>query len=250
MRPDGRPNDSLRPVTITPDYLDAPHGSALIATGRTCVLCTASVEPGAPGWFKTQGRKGGWITAEYAMLPGSTRPRSPRESSGFSGRTQEIRRLIGRSLRLALDLEALDECTVTIDCDVLQADGGTRAASITGGFVALALALERMDDNRMTAGRLIRTPVAAVSSGILGGAAMIDLCYEEDSRAEVDASVVMTGRGEFIECHVAAEAQPFQRHTLDELLALSYKGIGELFQAQRAALETCLNKKLAYFSQF
>ncbi len=186
MRIDGRRNDQLRPVKITPGYIDYPEGSALIEMGRTRVLCAASVQPGVPRWLDGKGQ--GWLTGEYAMLPRATATRTPRETTP-SARSQEIRRLIGRSLRAAVDLRLIGENTINIDCDVLQADGGTRTASITGAFVALELALRKMIADKTASPRVLKTSVAAVSVGIVGGEEMLDLCYPEDSRAEADFNV-------------------------------------------------------------
>lgn len=236
MRIDGRMADELRPVTISPDYVVYPEGSVLIATGETKVLCNVTVEESVPGWMRAQGIAGGWITAEYALLPRSTHRRTPRETSGLRGRTQEIRRLIGRSLRAAVDLTKLDERTCIVDCDVLQADGGTRSAAITGGYVALAIALQKLIQGGLLPPEVLKTAVAAVSVGVMGGQPMLDLCYEEDSIAEVDVNVVMNAAGEFIEVQGTAEGTPFSRATLDELLNLAQAGIGQLLTIQRAVL--------------
>lgn len=230
----GRANDELRPVEIVPDYIPYAEGSALIMLGGTHVLCAATVEERVPGFLVGSGQ--GWITAEYGMLPRSGRERIPRERAGPGGRTAEIQRLIGRSLRAAVDLTALGERTIIIDCDVIRADGGTRTAAITGGWVALYLALDRL----VRAGHLPVLPivrqVAAVSVGIVGGEPRLDLEYAEDSRAEVDMNVVMTDRGEFVELQGTAEGQPFGRERLDQLLELAERGISELMVAQRRAL--------------
>ena len=238
LRPDGRAVDQLRPVTFERDFTVFAPGSVLVSMGRTKVLCTASVEDRVPPWMRGSGR--GWVTAEYSMLPGSTADRASREAAKGkqSGRTQEIQRLIGRSLRAVCDLVALGEVQVTVDCDVLQADGGTRTASICGSYVALHDAFARMQ----AAGRLVHQPladaVAAVSVGIVDGAPMLDLPYSEDSRAEVDMNVVMTGAGRFIEVQGTAEGAPFSRGELDGLLELAEKGIGELLAGQAAVLAT------------
>jgi len=234
LRIDGRANDELRPVRITPSYLDYAEGSALIKVGATQVICAVSVEERVP--FFLQGTGQGWVTAEYAMLPRSTQVRTPREIKGLRGRTQEIRRLIGRSLRAAVDLEALGERTLIVDCDVLQADGGSRTASITGGYVALAIALDKLIRGRLLPARVLKTAVAAVSVGLVNGEALLDLCYEEDSQAEVDFNVVMTAEGRFVEIQGTAEKQPFPREVMDRLLNLAEKGIKELLEAQREAL--------------
>lgn len=236
MRVDGRKMDELRQATITPGYILYPEGSVLISMGLTRVVCTASVEAGVPRWMKDQGKQGGWITAEYAMLPRATQTRTPRETSGLGGRTQEIRRMIGRSLRSAVYLEKLGERTITLDCDVLQADGGTRTAAVTGGYVALAIALGKLVQSREIPPDTIYSPVAAVSVGVINGRPHLDLCYEEDSTADVDINVVMNAYGEYIEVQGTAERAPFSRSVLDELLNLANKGIGELLAIQRRTL--------------
>jgi ribonuclease PH len=236
MRVDGRQNDQLRPVSFTPDFTIFAEGSVLAAFGQTRVLCTVTLERGAPRWMQLQGKPGGWITAEYAMLPRATQQRTPRETNGLSGRTQEIRRLIGRSLRAAFDLTMLGERTCIVDCDVLQADGGTRTAAISGGYVALARAVSDLVEMREIPSQVYLPPVAAISVGVLYGEPMLDLCYAEDSRAEVDFNVVMNAAGHFIEVQGTAEGQPFSRSRLDELLNLAYRGIGDLFEAQRQVL--------------
>jgi ribonuclease PH len=227
MRPDGRRNDELRPLSITPDYLKDPEGSVLIKSGATWVVCTASVENKQPPFLKETGK--GWVTGEYAMLPRSTNTRGSR---GSSGRGKEIERLIGRALRASVDLSALGPRTITVDCDVLQADGGTRTASITGGFVALALACRRL--------KLPRDPivqaVAAVSVGILGGEARLDLPYVEDSQAEVDMNVVMTGDERLVEVQGTAENGTFDRRQLDAMCDLATLGVRQLVAAQKQAL--------------
>ncbi len=233
MRIDGRRNDELRSVKITPGYVDYPEGSALIEVGKTRVLCAVSVEPGVPRWLDGKGR--GWVTAEYAMLPRATHTRTPRETTP-SARSHEIRRLIGRSLRAAVDLKLIGENTIAVDCDVLQADGGTRTAAITGAYVALAIALKKMIADKTASPRALKTAVAAVSAGIVGGEEMLDLCYEEDSRAEVDFNVVMTAEGKFIEVQGTAEGEPFHREAMDRLLNLARDGIDELLRIQSAAL--------------
>jgi ribonuclease PH len=231
-----RAPDELRPVTIEPGFVRTATGSALITCGGTRVICTASVQESVPRWLAGQGR--GWMTAEYGMLPASTGERKQRDVSKGrpDGRTVEIQRLIGRSLRGVADLEALGERTVYVDCDVLEADGGTRCASITGGYVALALACRRLQEE----GKLKRSPltgsVAAVSCGVVGGTPMLDLDYPEDSTAEVDANVVMTGDGGLVEVQATAERTPLSRAHLDELLVLAQTGIEGLRAAQEAAL--------------
>jgi ribonuclease PH len=236
VRADGREPAELREVAIEPGFMRSATGSALISMGGTRVICTASVEADVPRWLVGQGR--GWLTAEYGMLPASTGERKQRDVSRgrADGRTVEIQRLIGRSLRGVVDFEALGERTVWIDCDVLEADGGTRCAAITGGFVALELALRRVVDE----GALERVPltgsVAAVSCGVVDGAALLDLDYAEDSRAEVDANVVMTGDGGLVEVQATAERTPLSRASLDELLALAAGGIERLRAAQQDAV--------------
>lgn len=235
-RIDGRANDELRPVRIVPSFIEFAEGSVLIELGRTRVLCAASVEEKVPPFLMGKGK--GWVTAEYAMLPRSTQTRTQRESVAgrIGGRTQEIQRLIGRSLRAAADLKALGERTFTVDCDVIQADGGTRTAAITGAYVALSLAIKKI----MEAGRLkanpLRYAVAATSVGVVNGELMLDLCYEEDSRAEVDFNVVMIDRDKYVEVQGTAEGEPFSKETMDDLLRLARKGITELFDMQKAIL--------------
>jgi ribonuclease PH len=236
-RTDSRATDQLRPVKITPDFLPHAEGSALIEVGQTRVICAASVEDRVPPFLRNRGQ--GWVTAEYAMLPRATQQRTQRETGrgGPSGRTHEIQRLIGRSLRAVANMTAFGERTVTLDCDVLQADGGTRTASITGAYVAFALACRRL----LRAGKITRNPlgqeVAAVSVGIVDGTPLLDLKYDEDSRAEVDMNIVCTGDGRFIEVQGTAEGQPFTREQMDEMLALARLGIERLILAQRAAIE-------------
>ncbi len=236
MRQDGRRNDQGRPVHIETGYLMTAEGSALIHAGHTRVLCTASVEDTVPAFLRGSGQ--GWVTAEYGMLPRSTQTRTPREAARgrVSGRSQEIQRLIGRSLRAVVDLKALGERTITLDCDVLQADGGTRTAAITGACVALALACRQL----VTFGVLPKTPmrdyVAATSAGIVGGEAMLDLCYEEDSRADVDMNIVMTGGGKFVEVQATGEHAVFDDAQLASMVALARQGLSELLAVQRAAV--------------
>ena len=235
-RNDGRTAADLREVSISPGFMRSATGSALIEMGGTRVICTASVDESVPRWMAGQGR--GWTTAEYGMLPASTGDRKKRDVSRGrpDGRTVEIQRLIGRSLRGVIDFEGLGERTVWIDCDVLEADGGTRCAAITGGFVALELALRRL----VAEGKLDKVPlngsVAAVSCGVVDGVALLDLDYSEDSRAEVDANVVMTGDGGLVEVQATAERTPLSRASLDELLALGAAGIERLRTAQQAAV--------------
>ena len=233
MRIDHRRNNQLRPVKITPGYIDYPEGSVLIEAGKTRVLCAVSVQPGVPKWL--DGRGQGWLTAEYAMLPRATNTRTPRETTP-SARSQEIKRLIGRSLRAAVDLRLIGEHTITVDCDVIQADGGTRTASITGAYVALVIAVRKMIAAKTASPRALKTAVAAVSAGIVNGEEMLDLCYAEDSRAEVDFNVVMTAEGKFIEMQGTAEGEPFARDAMDRLVDLARAGIQELFKIQSSAL--------------
>ena len=234
MRQDTRAFDELRPVKMTPGYVMHPEGSVLIEVGQTRVLCNATVEERIPVWMRGTGR--GWVTAEYALLPRSTHERTPRETRGLGGRTQEIRRLIGRALRAAVDLERLGERQVIVDCDVIQADGGTRTASITGGYVALALALRQLIQARTVSPRVLRSSVAAVSVGLVDGEPVLDLCYEQDHRADVDLNVVMTGRGQYVEVQGTAEGAPFDRVMLDRLLDLAARGIEQLLAIQQEVL--------------
>jgi ribonuclease PH len=236
MRADGRAPDRLRPVDILPGFVETAHGSALISVGRTRVICTASVDENVPGWMR--GRGAGWVTAEYSMLPASTGDRKPRDISKgrLDGRTTEIQRLIGRSLRAVVDMAALGERTVWLDCDVLQADGGTRCASICGAWVALHQALTGL----VAAGRLEAMPltdsIAAVSVGMVDGTPLLDLAYVEDSRAESDMNVVMTGSGRLVEVQATAEGSTFSRAELDVLLDLAAAGVSDLTAAQGAAV--------------
>ena len=229
---EGRRPDALRPIEVVVDYLEQPMGAVLWAQGKTRVLCTASLDEGVPRWLRDSGR--GWLTAEYSMLPASTGERTRREASAGKqkGRTVEIQRLIGRSLRAVADMEALGERTLWLDCDVLQADGGTRCASISGAYVAAARALDRAG-----LGRVLVDSVGAVSLGIVGGERLLDLDYEEDSSAEVDLNVVMTGEGRLIEVQATAERAPFAREHLDELLDLGAAGIATIREAQELALD-------------
>lgn len=235
MRPDQRATDQMRPVRITPNFLEYPEGSALIEMGGTRVICTATLEEKLPQWLRNQGQ--GWVTAEYGMLPRSTHERTPRETNFPRGRTQEIRRMIGRSLRSAVELRLLGEQLITVDCDVIQADGGTRTASVTAGYIALAIALRKMIRTGALPPGVLRTQVAAISVGVVQGEALLDLSYEEDNQAEVDFNVVMNGQGEFVEVQGTAEGAPFVRDRLDELLALAEKGIKELLKIQQQALK-------------
>ena len=237
MRTDKRQPDEMRPVEIVTGYLVTAEGSALIKVGNTQVLCAASVEDTVPPFLRGAGK--GWVTAEYAMLPRATGKRTPREvTKGHpSGRTQEIQRLIGRSMRAVVDMAALGERTIFLDCDVLQADGGTRTASITGAFVALAMALRTLVEHRVLKTLPLRDHVAATSVGLVGGVPLLDLCYEEDSRADVDMNVVMTGKGRFIEVQATAEHTPFDDAQLATLIGLARTGIGRLVEIQKAALD-------------
>ncbi len=230
MRGDGRRNDELRPLDVRTDFLEQPHGSVLYGQGKTLVLCTATVEEGVPRWLKGSGR--GWMTAEYSMLPASTGERTQRAVSRGrpDGRTVEIQRLIGRALRSVCDFEALGERTLWLDCDVLQADGGTRCAGITGAWIAARRALDRFGLSKALVGS-----IAAVSVGIVGGEGLVDLDYEEDSSAETDMNVVMTGDGRLVEVQATAERDPFSRELLDRLLDLAAEGIEELTAAQQDA---------------
>jgi ribonuclease PH len=235
MRPSGRAPDDLRPVRFTRRYTRHAEGSVLVEFGDTKVLCTATIENGVPSFLRNSGQ--GWITAEYGMLPRATHSRSPREAAKGkqSGRTQEIQRLIGRSLRAVVDLRSLGERTITLDCDVLQADGGTRTASITGAYVALADAVDALQKRRELKESPLHGQVAAVSVGIVGGVPVLDLDYAEDSEAETDMNVVMNGGGGFVEVQGTAEGHPFRRHELDELLNLAAGGIGRLVALQQQA---------------
>lgn len=237
-RPDGRANDELRPVTITRNWLDHAAGSVLVEFGKTRVLCAASASVGVPRWRKGSGL--GWVTAEYAMLPASTHERSDRESvkGRIGGRTHEISRLVGRSLRAVIDYKALGENTIVIDCDVLQADGGTRTASITGAYVALVDAVASLREEGALSGDPMTGSVAAVSVGIIDGEPRLDLPYVEDVRAETDMNIVMTGGGRFIEVQGTAEAEPFDRVLLDQLLDLGALGCARLTEIQQSALSS------------
>jgi len=237
-RADGRAWDELRPTQITPGFQSFAEGSALIELGKTRVLCSVSVEERVPGFLRGGGS--GWITAEYAMLPRSTVTRTPRDSSlgRVAGRSQEIQRLIGRSLRAVTDLTALGERTLIVDCDVLQADGGTRTAAITGAYVALHQAMQTLANMGVISSIPLKSAVAATSVGIVHSYRLLDLCYDEDCAAEVDFNVVMTSKGEFVEVQGTAEAKPFSKETIDSLLSLAEKGIKQLFEIQQAALET------------
>ena len=238
LRADGRTPSQARPLSFQRDFTEMAAGSVLVSFGRTRVLCTASVEEDVPRWLRGTGK--GWVTAEYSMLPGSTPERASREAAKGkqSGRTQEIQRLIGRSLRTVTRLELLPDVQITVDCDVLQADGGTRTASICGGYVALHDAITRLVLAGTIREHALTDLVAAVSVGIVGGVAMLDLPYEEDSRADTDMNVVMTGSGRFVEVQGTAEQEPFAREELDELLDLAASGIADIHAAQRLVLAT------------
>ena len=236
IRKDGRANNELRPVKITTGFQPYAEGSALITLGDTKVVCAISLENRVPAFLKGKGR--GWITAEYGMLPRSTTTRISREDSRSGGRTKEIQRLIGRSLRAVVDLDALGERMLMVDCDVLQADGGTRTASITGAYVALTQAFNTMISKELIKSSPIKCAVAATSVGVVGGEELLDLCYDEDSWAEVDCNVVMTGEGKFVEIQSTAEQDPFSKQTMDTLLAMAQKGITQLFAVQQAAVDS------------
>ena len=240
MRSDGRGSAELRPTRLTPGFLVHAEGSVLIEVGRTRVVCSASVEDRVPPFLRNTGK--GWVTAEYGMLPRATSTRTQREATAgkVGGRTQEIQRLIGRSLRSVTRLPELGERTVWIDCDVLQADGGTRTASITGGFVAMVLALDRMRHAGQIKSIPIQDYVAATSVGVVDGIPMLDLAYDEDSRADVDMNIVKTGDGRFIEIQGTAEGPPFERQALDDLMALGDKGVRELVALQRTVVASLL----------
>lgn len=235
-RPDGRSPDELRPLKITPDFITQAEGSVLIETGQTRVIVTATVDDGVPSFLKGTGK--GWVTGEYGMLPRSTEERTPRESTKGrqSGRTLEIQRMIGRTLRSVTDLKALGERTVWLDCDVIQADGGTRTASVTGAFVALALAFERMKAAGILRDVPLTDSVAATSVGIVNEQLLLDLCYEEDSHAQVDMNVVMTGSSELVEVQATAEGRPYTNQELQRLLDLAASGIRQLREKQQELL--------------
>ena len=242
LREDGREVDNIRKVNVIRNYTIHAEGSVLISFGNTKVICTASVSDKVPPFLRNQGK--GWITAEYSMLPRATGERTQRESAKgkLSGRTMEIQRLIGRSLRSCIDLEKLGERTITIDCDVIQADGGTRTTSITGGYIALAMAIERMVRNGVLEENPIKSKIAAISVGIVGGTPMLDLKYSEDSAAEVDMNVIMNDRGEFVEVQGTGEEATYTRAELNTLLDLAEKGINDLFEIQNKNLEEEFSK--------
>ena len=239
-RADGRATDQLRDISFSRGWLEQAEGSVLVEYGATRVLVAASVTPGVPRWRKGSGL--GWVTSEYAMLPRATNTRSDRESikGRVGGRTHEISRLIGRSLRAIIDFSALAENTIVLDCDVLQADGGTRTASITGGYVALSDAVGWLRERNLLAGEPLKNSVAAVSVGVVSGQPMLDLCYTEDSAADTDMNIVMSGSGEFIEVQGTAEGEPFNRDTLDQLLDLGATGCAMLTELQKTALKSAV----------
>lgn len=228
VRLDGRDNNQLRPVNFVPDFVDYPEGSVLISIGATRVLCNVSVENKVPGWMDREDSTRGWITAEYALLPRSTTTRVKRETRGLSGRTQEIKRLIARSLRAAFDLNLLGKRTLIVDCDVIQADGGTRTASITGGYKALSLAIQKLVDQGEISGDVFLSPVAAISVGMIDGEPVLDLDYDEDSRADADLNIVMNQAGEYIEVQGTGEGATFTRGDLDKMLDFAADGIQHL----------------------
>lgn len=234
MRIDGRENNELRPVKITRNFIVHPAGSVLIEMGQTKVICTATIEEKVPPFLKGAGS--GWVTAEYGMIPGSTGQRKQRNTKGIDGRSQEIQRLIGRSLRAIVDMKKLGERTIWIDCDVIQADGGTRTASITGAYVALCDAVQTLLDAGLIEENPIISSVAAVSVGVVNGEILLDLCYEEDSSAHVDMNLVMTGEGEYIEIQGTGEERPFTRAQMNELMSMAELGIQALTKAQEDAL--------------
>ncbi len=231
-----RAQNQLRPISITPHYLAHPEGSALIECGDTRVICTATIEESVPKWLSGKGK--GWVTAEYDMLPRATNTRTQRDShkGKIAGRTQEISRLIGRSLRAVVDLAALGERTITVDCDVIQADGGTRTSAITGGYVALAIALAQLGNKTQLKGKVLRDHIAAISAGVIEGQAMLDLDYSMDSRAQVDMNIVMTGNGELVEVQGTGEGATFKRGQLDELLDLALAALPQLVEVQKRAI--------------
>lgn len=236
-RIDGRANDELRPIRITLGYQTFAEGSALIELGNTRILCAVTIEDRVPAFLRGEGT--GWVTAEYAMLPRSTHTRTPRSGSAdkTAGRSQEIQRLIGRSLRAVTDMTALGERTFIVDCDVLQADGGTRTAAITGGYMALYQAMHRLKNRKVLSSIPLKAAVAATSVGVVDREELLDLCYQEDFAASVDFNVVMTDKGQFVEIQGTAEGKPFSKTTVDLLLSLAEKGIKQLFKIQRATLE-------------
>ena len=237
-RLDGRAKDELRHIQIQANYVEYPEGSVLFSIGNTRVLCNARIDEKIPQWMRDSGKQGGWITAEYGMLPRSTHTRTPRETNGLRGRTQEIRRLIGRSLRAAVDLDLLGERTCIVDCDVLQADGGTRTAAITGGYLAIALAFNKLHSEGLLRQSPLISPIAAISVGILANQVILDLSYEEDFKAEVDSNIVMNGEGQFVEIQGTAEGEAFSYEMLSEMLSMAQKGITDLIEIQKKFLAT------------
>ncbi len=242
FRVDGRGNQDPRPIKITPSFLAFPEGSALIEVGETKVICTASLEDRVPGWRRGQGK--GWVTAEYSMLPGSTLTRKSRELgvAGMSGRTQEIQRLIGRSLRSIVDMEKLGERTIVLDCDVIQADGGTRTAAISGAYIALYQAFLRMVHNGIIKTNPLKVSIAAISVGLIAGEQILDLCYDEDSRADLDFNIVMTEKGDIVEVQGTAEGEPFSKNIMQDLIELAEIGVSHHFAAQMAAVSELQNE--------
>lgn len=238
MREDGRTPEQLRPIHIEPNFVSYPEGSILISFGNTRVLCNLSIEETIPKWLRQANRPGGWITAEYALLPRSTQTRTPRETRGLRGRSQEIRRMIGRSLRAAADLRELGERTCIVDCDVIQADGGTRTAAITGGYLALAIGLKRLIRQEILPRSVLRSPIAAISVGMQDGSALLDLSYAEDVNADVDLNVVMNRENRFIELQGTAEGEPFSGDSLDQMLVIATNGLHQIFNLQNDFLET------------
>jgi len=235
-RNDGRAANELRSITMQTGYIEYPEGSVLVSYGKTRVLCNLSIENRLPGWLRQREKPTGWVTAEYALLPRSTHSRTARENRGLKGRTQEIRRFIGRSLRAAVRLDQLGERTCILDCDVLQADGGTRTAAVTGGYVALALGLNQLIQDGSLPPTVLRGPVAAVSVGLVKDQVLLDLAYEEDAAAEVDLNIVIDHEGSFIEIQGTAEGHPFPRETLDALLDSGLDGLGKIQQIQERTL--------------
>jgi ribonuclease PH len=234
IRRDKRAHNELRPIRFTPNFTEYAEGSVLIEAGKTRVLCNVSIEDSVPAWREASG--GGWLTAEYAMLPRATHQRLSRRRGSESARSQEIRRLIGRALRASVNLDLLGSRTLIVDCDVIQADGGTRTTAVTGAYVGLALALGRLIETDGLPAELLTTPVAAVRVGVVAGDLLLDLCYEEDAAAAVDLNIVMTGSGKFVEIQGTAEAEPFERDTLTALIDLAGQGIERLLGAQEQAL--------------
>lgn len=229
-RPDGRQHDQLRPISFEPHFVQYPEGSVLINWGETRVLCNLTIQEGVPSWLTGRGQ--GWMTAEYALLPRSTHTRTSRETHGLHGRTQEIRRLVSRALRMAIDLQALGERTLLLDCDVIQADGGTRVASITGGYLALALGLNPLIKSGEISKETLQPPIAAVSVGIVQGQPVLDLNYVEDSQAEVDLNIVMTFDGQFVEVQGTAEGEPFSQRQFEKMINLAKAGIKNIIALQ------------------